>query len=125
MAKVSDARLAAYAVELERIKNQKNKWAAEETKVKDIILGELDRRGTHLVESNGWRITRAQGTTVVTDYEALRIKLTLKQRKLVSRTIVDPKAVAAAVAGGQIDAGLVDSVSTIKPKAAYVVVNRI
>lgn len=125
MAKITDARLAAYAAQLESLKTQTNRLDAQAKEIRGILLTELERRNTHLIESNGWRITRVQGTIVNTDFEALLHDLNIKQKKLVVRQVVDPKAVAAAVMAGQIDAATVDQHSTIQLKAPYTVITRV
>lgn len=123
--RIPDAKLAKMA----EVREQAKLDAAYYQKlVKDIdekLLSELERRGTHIIETNGWRITRVQAQRVVTDYDAVLTELNVKQKKLVLKQIVDPKAVAAAVGAGLIDVAVVDRHSEIKLNAPYPSINKV
>lgn len=125
MPRLSDATLAKLAKEFDDIKLV---VAAQEKKkniIKDKLLTELERRGTHLIETNGWRITRAQAESVVINYDALLKDLPPRLQKLVLVRVVDPRAVAAAVTSGVISTAVVDRHSTLKKNAPYPTVNKV
>src|ERR1700738_413357 len=90
--RISDASLAKLAEELTQIELDLNYYEAEKKKIKDRMLNELERRNTHMIETNGWRITRVQAQRVITNYEALLTDLDTKQKKMVVKQVVDPKA---------------------------------
>lgn len=122
---ITDAKLATLAEDYEALKLEAKEVDKDINRIKKTLLDELQRRGTHLIETNGWRIVRVQAEVVVPNYEALMAVLTPKQRRMVTKTVVDPKAVAAAVTQGLISSAIVDRHSQIKSNAPYPVVSKV
>lgn len=119
---MNDKRLAELA---ERYSDAKRVEA--ESKEAASALGrqlnaEMQRRGTKGIVTGGWKITRVTPETVVYDEGQLRRRLKGKF-VLVTKQVVDPALISAAIQEGEISPTLVNKCSTVVPKASYVLVN--
>jgi hypothetical protein len=90
--------------------------------LKTKIIQELNRRKTRVVECDGVRIVKSQGTQTNYDWDSLKPLLKPSQRKLCEKMRFDPRGLAAAVLEGLIDISLVSEHTETKKNAPYITV---
>lgn len=122
--RIPDVRLAEMAQEIDEMKSEKAELEEEIKSLEALVMAELERRGTHEIDTNGWTILRVQAERVQTDFEGVVERLPINIAKQCVKTVIDSKAVAALVNMGKISADLVSQYSKVVKNSPYLKVSR-
>lgn len=116
---LADSAVVAQAEENEKLEARIDKLNQKLLAGKKIVIDELDARGTRALEHGGRRITLVKSTYEKRDYEGIRAALKPKQRKLVTKEVVDASLLSQAIQAGQIDMAEIKPYVQVLPKAPY------
>jgi hypothetical protein len=117
--RLSDAKLAALAREMEGLKERAKELTKRADRRKTAIIAELQDRGTTSLLHDGYKVTMVQNEVPQYDEEYLKEVLTPRQWKKVTKTVLDPSLLSVAVQQGDIDLEVVQQATTIRTTAPY------
>ena len=123
LAQMDDADLAQLGREYAKAKRQEQTGKARKEEIRDLIIPELNARGTRTLETGGVQVTKVSPTETVYVWAKLAKKLKKKQLRLIQANIVDKAKLAEAVEDGLIDAAVVEQCTQIVNKSEYVSVS--
>lgn len=120
------ARIATLATALEDAKAEAKLWAEEVDRIQGLLIGMMQTNTTAVKVPGGdtLKVTRVQGSRVVTDPAKLKSRLRADQWKLVTDQVLSKAKLEAAMTTGQVDPVIVASCSDDKPSKPYVLITR-
>lgn len=98
--RLSDAQLVLKAKRSTKMKERAKELQNEASRLDGVVMKELERRHTRVLEHNGTKITRVQTERVTINSEELLATLTPAQRKLCEKKVFDRQGLEAAVQAG-------------------------
>lgn len=123
MAKLTDSKLFALAKKQKEAKQREAAAKADAEKASQLVIKELQDRGTKALEGGGVRVNLVAGDYTSYDLEAMQEALSPRVFAAATKTVVDEQALKALIDSGKIKPKTLAKFATQTPKKPYILVS--